>query len=389
MIKVLEIINLYENAVNFIGDQFSYLREYGGYEMHLICSSPIAEGKGISVEDFCKKHQIKCKIVPLPRELSLAQDWRSIRCVTKYLKENKIDIIIAHQTKAIMVGMIAGFLAKTPIRIIVAHGILTETMTGLKQKLIDAENRMMVGLSTNVICVSKYVKDVYDQITSKAVLLGHGSCTGIDTVNHFNPQNLDTEEQKHLETDLKIMPEDFVIGFSGRLVRDKGVVELVEAFNELKNRNDKHYKLLVVGPHEVRDTLPEDVKNTLDTDPNIIYTGYVDYAKIQKYYSLMDVCVLPSHREGLGLAPLEAQAMCTPAITTDHTGCRETLIQHKTGCYCKMSKQSIIDAITWIGTKERATELGKAGREFVRSSFESAVVHQNILEYINSLVHGK
>lgn len=100
----------------------------------------------------------------------------------------------------------------------------------------------------------------------------------------------------------------------------------------------------------------------------------------------MDVLVLPSHREGLGLAPLEAQAMGVPAIVTKHTGCRETIIEHETGEFVDMTTNSIYEKLEMLfNNRDYAKQLGQNGREFVARNFEASVVNENILKYLNNL----
>lgn len=384
MKRILEVINLYENAVNFIGSQFSYLSQYGDYEMHLICSKPLMIDKGISVEDFCQKHHVRYKLITLNRELTPFQDVKALLGVCKYIKNNKIDIIIAHQTKGVLIGMLAGLLTRTPYKIIMAHGVLTDTMKGLKKALIDYQTSIMCHIADKIICVSSCVKDAYSKFEDKTILLGHGSCTGIDTEQHFNPENLDANEVEKIRRKFGVTDQDYIIGFSGRLVKDKGIMELIEAFRRLREKY-QHVKLLVIGPKEVRDSIPQDAFDFLMNNKSVIFTGYVDYAKIQYYYSQMNVCLLPSYREGLGLAPLEAEAMGVPAIVSGHTGCRETIVDGETGYLCDLTPESIFEKIELLLDKDKARMMGVRARTFVQENFKADIVHENMLLFLNSL----
>lgn len=385
MKKILEIINLASSAENFIGEQFSYFPEHGDYEMHLICSD------GPNLESLVKRHNIKNQIIPINRAITPWQDFKSLIAICRYIRKNKIDCIICHQEKGNLLGQLAGFITRVPVRIVLSHGILYETMTGLKRNLIRLQDKMVSDMATNVICVSHFVqeqrlKDGVDK-QGKSVVLGNGSCNGIDTVNKYNPALVDQQEVKALKLFHGINDEDYVIGFCGRLVKDKGVVELVDAFLKLRQKYpEKEIKLFVIGGFEERDALPENISETIRDSEYIILSGRVPYADVQKYYTLMDVLALPSHRDGLGLAPLEAQAMGVPSIVTCSTGCRETIVEHQTGEYVNLKADDICNKLEIFMDKDKAKSYGERGRDFVVEHFDTSIVSKNMLNYLNSLM---
>lgn len=124
----------------------------------------------------------------------------------------------------------------------------------------------------------------------------------------------------NLRSELGIKVSDFVIGFSGRLVKDKGNYRISIGFQQLQKSNSDII-LLLVGMFEERDTLPDEIVEVIKENTNIINTGYVENATIEFYYALMDIFVLPSYREGFPTSVLEALAMELPVITTRVTGC--------------------------------------------------------------------
>jgi glycosyltransferase involved in cell wall biosynthesis len=384
MKRILEIINLASSAENFIGKQFSYFPQHGDYEMHLVCSD------GPELEALVKKHQIKHQVIPINRNITPWQDLKSLIAICKYVRRNRIDVIICHQEKGNLLGQTAGFITRVPVRIVLSHGILYETMTGLKRWIVRLQDKLVSDMATNVICVSNYVeeqrnKDGVDK-TGKAVVLGNGSCNGIDTVNKFNPQLVSLQKTEALKRQYGIKEDDFVIGFCGRLVRDKGVVELVYALSKLQKKHpEKSVKLFIIGEFEQRDALPEEVLRTIRESNSVVLSGRIPYADIQKYYTLMNVLVLPSHRDGLGLAPLEAQAMNVPAIVSKITGCRETIVEHETGEYVDLNSDSICEKLELFLDNEYAEQQGKKGRDFVVKNFDTDIVSNNLLNYLNKL----
>ena len=384
MKRVLEIINLPGSAINFIGGQFKYLHDEGGYEMHLICSP------GGGIEAFCQENGVHYYPVELRRQLSLMKDIRAFIKICRYIRQNKIDIVIAHQPKARLLSMIASVLTGVRHRIIFSHGILYETMTGLKRWLIMLNERFVSCMATKVICVSRYVKDrrLKDKIDkpSKQIILGRGSCNGIDTINKFNPNLINQDLIKAKSIFYGINNNDFVVGFCGRLVKDKGIIELVEAFEKLKEKHpEKHIKLLVIGQPEIRDALPSKTITYLKESKDVIFTGHIPFNEIQMYYMLMDVLVLPTHRDGLGMVAIEASAMEKPIIVSDYTGCAETIEENVTGLYIDKTPQSIVKAVEKCFDDDYAKQIGRHGRQFVCDNFEHTQVRKHVLNLLNSL----
>ena len=382
--NILEIINLPSSAINFIGGQFEYLHDEGGYEMHLICSP----GEGI--EEFCRANKVKYQPALLKRQVSVYKDIKALYIICNYIKRNNIDVVIAHQSKGRLLGMLACLITGVRHRIIFAHGILYETSNGFKKKLLMLNDRFVSLVATKVVCVSSFVqkKRLEDRIDipEKQVLLGRGSCNGIDTIKKFNPDLVNPIEVDNIKEKLGINASDFVIGFCGRLVKDKGIEELVEAFKKLKDYYPKKpLKLLIIGGSEVRDSLDSETLYYLKNSNEVVYTGIIPFEDIQKYYLLMNVLVLPSHREGFGMVAVEASAMGIPVVVSNYTGCAETIIPNETGIYVNKSSKSIIDALEKCFDKAYAQYLGNNGRKYVSENFEHTIIRTYVLDLIKTL----
>ena len=207
MRRILEVINLAGSAENFIGDQMSFFQANGEYEVHLICSD------GPNLKAFCESQGIKHKVVTLNRQITLKQDIKAFFEICKYIKNNKIDIVFCHQAKARTLAIPASFLMGVKHRIIFAHGVLYETMKGLKRWLVLSNDRLLGRLATKVVCVSHYVADkrVRDRIDrpSSQVIIGHGSCSGIDVDGLFNPLLIDSRILNDKKNALGISDNDF------------------------------------------------------------------------------------------------------------------------------------------------------------------------------------
>ncbi len=384
MKRVLEVINLAGSARNFIGSQFSYLQENGDYEMHLICSYDD------KIDDFVKEQGIKYQNVQLNRQLTPLRDIKAFVQICQYIKKNKIDVVIAHQAKARLIAMLACFFTRVPYRIVFAHGVLYETMTGVKRWLVKQNDRLVSLLADKVVCVSHFVMDSrkrdHIDLKNKRVILGKGSCNGIDAINQFNPELIDETKKLKIKKKLGLIEYDYVVGFCGRLVKDKGIIELIDGYKKLSNKyKNKRIALLIIGAPEKRDSLPAKILDEIKTSSDIIFTGGICYNEMPVYYSLMDVFVLPSHRDGLGLVALEAAAMECPVLVTSITGCRETIMHGKTGDYIDLSGESIKIMLEKYMNSEIACRTGKEGRSFVLNNFERQKVNQLMLDFLNQI----
>lgn len=383
--KILVVINLFESARNFVGGQFKYLA-HNGYDMHLICS-PHPDLKRYAIENHIFAYPVL-----LNRQLTPRQDLKSILQIYKYIRKNKIDIVIGHQAKGRLLSTLASFFAQAPHTIIFAHGAIFETSRGFKRKLLVWENKLESALSEKVVCVSSYIRDlrIKNKIDSpkKQIILGAGTCGGIDTRIQFNPDLLDNEKLNRLKLSLGIKANDFIIGFVGRLVRDKGVVELVKSFELLKNKyKNKAIKLLIIGAPEQRNALPEDILNILKSSKDIIFTGFINHKEINYYYKTMDCLVLPSYREGFGLCNIEAQAMGIPVLTTHITGCRDSILDGITGNYINLDPEDIANKIEGLLLDDdKKKELGENGIKWVRTNFDHSQIWphvKNLLDQLN------
>lgn len=385
MKKVLEIINLADSARNFIGDQFSYIRENGEYEMHLICTPDD------KIDEFASQHKINYYPVQLSRQIDVVNDIKAFFKICWYIRKNKIDIVVCHQAKARTLGIFAAWLMGVKHRIIFAHGVLYETMKGMMRWLVLNNDRILSSLAEKVVCVSSSVckRRLEDGIDNpcKQIILGYGSCNGVDALNKFNPERIKSNIIEFLRLKYGISKSDFVIGFCGRLVKDKGIIELLAGFELICLRHrTKSIKLLIIGEPEKRDALPQDTLDVLNNNENIIFTGRISYNDIQNYYRLMNVLLLPSYREGFPTVVLEASAMGVPVIVSRSTGCIDSIEEGKTGLYINLNPISIADVTEHFFDNDFSNKLGMRGRQWVLEKYEHTIVRQYMLNLINSLV---
>lgn len=372
--NILHVVNTYFVIPYFLGDQLKYFNKKG-YKEHIICS-PSKE-----IEAYSKKEEFQYQEIPIVRRFSIRDDLKAIRGIRKYIKEKNIDIVVGHTPKGALLAMIASWLEKAPKRIYFRHGLVFETSTGAKGKILKYTDIFTAKLSTQIVNVSPSVSKKAIELKlnkpEKQVILSKGTCNGIST-SKFNAKNISKSKCLQIKHSLKIPNDSFIIGYTGRLVKDKGIVDLFLAFRYLKKKY-KNIILLLVGFYEKRDALPQEIIEEIQKDTQIIVTGYVNYEEIEYYYSIMDVFILPSYREGFPTSILEASAMELPIITTRATGCIDSIIENITGLFIDHNPLEIAEAIEYfIQNKDKKIMFGKEGRKFIENNFDSEIIWKDL-----------
>lgn len=375
--KLLHVVNIYFVIPYFLGDQLKYFKDKG-YQEHIICS-PSEE-----MAEYATEMGFQYQEFPVERKISIGNDLKAVWKTMRYIRNNNIDVVTGHTPKGGLIAMLAAWFTCRKVRIYFRHGLVYETSKGIKRALLMNIDRLASALATMVVCVSPSVmrRSLEDKLApaSKQLILGNGTCNGIN-IERFSPSVLDASEQKELKRKYGFTEDDFVIGYVGRMVRDKGIIELIEAFDELCKVH-KNVKILLVGMLEVRDELPKNVVDVINSNPNIIHTGYIDYRQIEKYYGLMSVYVLPSYREGFPTSVLEASAMQLPVVTTRVTGCCDSIIDGKTGLFVDNDSNDLCRALkTLIGDAALCKAMGEYGRKMVVDKFDE----RSIWTYIEAL----
>lgn len=282
-----------------------------------VVSSPGERLDSIALDEDVTAHSVAMK-----REISLLNDLVSLlRLVRLFARENP-EVVHGNTPKGGLLSMIAARLCRVPNRVYYVHGLRYEGATGIKRHLLMTMERIACRTATEVYAVSYGVRRTLlaDRIHSGEItVIWNGSVNGID-VERFSP--IATDETK-TRRELGIFEEATVVGFVGRLAGDKGVNELVEAFQNIQ-ASDTHHRLLLVGPFEEDlDPLQPDTLKAIQNNPAIIHAGFQD--DVRPFLNVMDVFVLPSYREGFGVSIMEAQAMGVPVVCSDISGCNEII----------------------------------------------------------------
>lgn len=358
MKKILHVINVSFVINHFFGNQFTHFSKKG-YDFTVACTEDEYLHKQAKEKGF------RAFPIPVLKAISPIQDIVSIVKLAKFIKREKFSIVVAHSPKGGLIGMAAAYLAGVKKRVFFRHGVVFETAKGLKKRLLILIERIVGGLATDVVIVSESLKDLSNEYRlnspAKNMLLGKGTCNGVDIVRfQYRPK-----QHSH-----------FIVGYVGRLVKDKGIIELVEGWLQFaKGKSDVY--LHIIGPLEKRDAIPEETLRIIRNNGSIRFFDFVE--DTATYYNDMDVFILPSYREGFPTAILEASASGLPVITTRSTGCINAIEENITGIYTAISGPQIAEAINYYYSKlSLRKEHGNNGIEHVKKHFSEQQLFMEI-----------
>ena len=365
--RILYMVTVPFSAHIFFPGQLQFLRE-NGYEVHLAAApSPEEELRRIASQEGIEAH-----FVPLEREIALKRDLLGLFSTWQLMRQLRPNIVNLGTPKAGLIGGLAAAVSGVPIRIYTLHGLRLETARGPKRYILLWMERLACACAHQVICVSPSLRKRAIQLhllpAHKAIVLKQGSCNGIDAQKFSLPDS--KREIIQLREKLKIPEAAQVVGFVGRLVRDKGITELVSAFEQLYSKDSKLY-LLLLGDYEEGDPVSFGVRDIVRTHPNIITTGFVQDTSL--YYQLMDVLAFPTYREGFGNVALEAGATGVPVVASNATGAIDAVIDGVSGLTVPVKNTNALSAALnhILQNKHLAHQLGEGGRQRVLQDFRA------------------
>lgn len=332
------------------------------------------------------------KVVPIEmsRKITPKDDLKALWRTYKFFKKEKPRIVHTHTPKAGIVGMLAAKLAGVPIRLHTVAGLPLMEVTGNKRKILDFVEKLTYSSATKVYPNSKglynfILKNNYTTI-DKLKVIGEGSSNGIDTVFFSNQQILE-EKKSVLKKELDFRPTDFIFIFVGRLVGDKGINELINAFSKLKIENAK---LLLVGlPESELDPLKAETLNEINQNPKIISVGF--QTDVRPYFAISDALVFPSYREGFPNVVMQAGAMGLPSIVSNINGCNEIIIEGENGTIIPVKDHEKLANAMGKMLKDRDFyhHLKNNSRRMIMERYEQSVVWKAILDEYNTLLSEK
>ena len=321
--------------------------------------------------------------VCIQRGISLVKDLKALFQLTCYFRKEKFDSVHSVTPKAGLLTAVAGFFAGIPVRIHIFTGQVWANKKGPMRWFLKFMDRIIVLFGNHFLVDGEGQRQfliqqrILKEKTSK--VLGHGSICGVN-LKRFVPN-----EQSRIEARQEINALDkTVFVFMGRLNHDKGMYELLSAFDRLASENSKSMLLLFGNDEEDVAAHFSEYKH-LNRD-NFLYYGRT--SEPQKMLQAGDVFVLPTYREGFGSSVIEASALGLPVICSDAYGVKDAMVDNVTGIRCKVGDvNSLYQAMrTFADEPDLITKMGKAGRERVISDFDGEKMTQYWVEYYHNVV---
>lgn len=349
---------------------------------------------GEMVAEIAQREGIEMHTVPMPRHITPLVDIMSLCKLVLLFRRLRPDIVHAHTPKGGLLGTLAAVIAGVPVRCYTMRGLPMMTAKGLRRRILKWCETVSCASVDRVFCNSRSLRDVALQEgllnPAKFKVLCNGSGNGVDSGFFAATANV-KEKGGQIRKLCGITDADSVIGFVGRVVRDKGILELADAWRSLHQEFPNLY-LFVLGPFETQDRLPGDVVTALRTDSRIQLLGRVAKQDMPAYYAAMDFVVLPTYREGLPNVPLEAATMELPVVATRIPGCVDAVVDGVTGILVPARNSvALADAIRKLLTDpELRQRMGKAGRERVVRDFPPEPIWEALYqEYMGFLGERK
>ncbi|WP_282123445.1 glycosyltransferase family 4 protein [Algibacter mikhailovii] len=380
--KIIRITTIPGSMGGLLKNQLKFMSKY--YDVIGVSS----KGEDDRLKQVGIEQGIRVSNVEMTRTISPFKDLKSLYALYKILKVEKPYIVHTHTPKAGTIGMIASRLANVPHRLHTIAGLPLVEATGFKRFILNNVEKLTYSCATKIYPNSFGLKQIIlnEKFTDKSKLkvIGNGSSNGIDT-SHFDPRIYNDEFKKKLKQELNIADNDFVFIFVGRLVGDKGLNELIEAFDKLNNSYNNTKLILVGGAEKELDPLLNETITKIEANNDIIETGWV--SDVRPYLAISDVLTFPSYREGFPNVVMQASAMELACIVSDINGCNE-IIQHGSTGYIipKKDAETLFKTlVSVLSNKELIINMGLKSRENIIKNYEQKVVWEAILNEYNQL----
>ncbi|WP_010178372.1 glycosyltransferase family 4 protein [Aquimarina agarilytica] len=387
MAKIIRVTTVPVSLGGLLKGQLKFMSNY--YEI-LGISSEGSASINSTIYNVAEDEGIRVIPVEMTRKITPIKDLKAVYQLYKVFKKEKPDIVHSHTPKAGTLGMLAAKLAGVPNRLHTIAGLPLLVVTGPKRKLLNFVEKLTYSCATKIYPNSYGLKDIIVEnkfiAEEKTKVIAKGSSNGIDT-SYFDPSLYSDSEKEDLKKQLSIKQSDVVFLFVGRLVKDKGINELIEAFKKISVEFDQA-KLLLVGTYEKDlDPLLPDTETEINTNSNIISVGWQN--DVRPFFSIADVLTFPSYREGFPNVVMQAGAMGLPSIVTDINGCNEIVSEGINGLIIPVqSTKALYSSMKKLLIDHKLKEdLGSNSRAVIVNSYERTFVWQQLLKEYKALIN--
>ncbi len=331
---------------------------------------------GEGLEKVARQEGVRTIAVPMERHISLFRDLRSLWKMWGVMRRERPDMVHSMTPKAGLVCMMAAWLARVPRRVHTFTGLVWPTSTGIKRRILMATDWLTCACATHIIPEGEGVKNdlLSHHITHKPIkVLGYGNVRGID-LEHYKPTN---ESKPH---------QAFTFVFVGRIVRDKGINELVAAFDRLHSEYGNTRLVLVGRREDDLDPVTDATINRINQGDGIEAVG--GQKDVRPFYEQADALVFPSYREGFPNVVIEAGALGLPSIVTDINGSREIIIEGENGVIIPpRDKDALYQAMKrFVDQPDLVKSMAANARPLVASRYEQGYVRQCLYDFYQMII---
>jgi glycosyltransferase involved in cell wall biosynthesis len=313
------------------------------------------------------------------RNISLWQDIKTLLRLVSFFRHEQFDLVYSLTPKGGLLAMLAGWLVAVPHRIHYFTGQVWATKRGIGRWFLKTLDRLLVECATSLLADSasqrQYLIDEGVVDSDKIKVLLNGSIAGVD-VDRFRP---DEDSRRRIRSQFGIGPDECCLLYVGRLKRDKGVPDLVDAFCKLSSRFPNLH-LLLIGPDE------ENLEAICRDIPNVHRVGYTP--SVEAYMAAADIFCLPSYREGFGLVLIEAGAAGLPVVASRIYGITDAVVDGETGLLHRPG--DVDDLVRTLGLLLQDLSLrrsmGEEGRQRVCKFFAQQQVTAAMQDYLAGLL---
>ncbi|WP_242927533.1 glycosyltransferase family 4 protein [Pontibacter vulgaris] len=378
--KLVRVTTVPLSLHKLLGKQLKFMNSH--YEVIGVAS------QGELLRRVSDEQSIRVVGINMTRIVSPISDLVSLAKLYLLFKKEKPQIVHTHTPKAGLIGMLAAWLARVPVRMHTVAGLPLLEADGIKRKILVLTERLTSACACNVYSNSYKMMEIMleNDLCSpgKLGVIGNGSSNGIDT-NHFAPSTIDNTAKEKLKAELKISSTDKVLCFVGRVVTDKGVNELVESFINLISKHH-NLKLVIVGPFERElDALHEQTERAILHNPNICFTDYQE--DVRPFLAISDIFILPSYREGFPNVVMQAGAMGVPCVVSDINGCNEIIEHGLNGLIVPAKDAKALEKALEFLIKDESTliRMASISRQMIVSRYDQQYLWQQLLKEYRSL----
>jgi glycosyltransferase involved in cell wall biosynthesis len=374
MPKLIRVTTVPMALKHLLAGQMRYMKE-NGFDVIMVS----ADGK--ERDDVINNEGCPHIIIAMTRKITPFADLRSLWQLYKFFKKEKPDIVHSHTPKAGLLSMLAAKFAGIKIRVHTIAGLRFMTSTGFTRKVLVAMEKLTASSATHVwpnsFSLLKYIRENKLVNESKLQVIGKGSSNGID-LSRYSTDKLNTDRLEEIKKELKYSNENIYLLSVGRIVNDKGINELLNAFSELYTTNNRLRLILLGSFEEELDPIPEASKKILKEHPGIIHINWSN--EVEYYMDLSALLVHPSYREGFPNVLLQAGAMNCPVVCSIIEGNIDIVDHEKTGLLFKVkNEEDLKEKLTFaINNPELMKQYDTALRQKVETCFDQQIVHQAI-----------